>query len=145
MQVLTPGMRPRGGMLGVNRFRVAPNHAAIPFHAHQLEDEVLVIETGRGVFRYGDEPVREVVAGDCIVCPAGAGKAHQLANASADEELVYLAIGAFEPQEVCTYPDTGKVLIRGLGRTIGRVAECDYMDGEPDMPRILDLAREQLG
>lgn len=133
---LTPSMRPGGGALGVNRMRVPPGHAAVPFHSHRKEDEAFYVLSGRGVFRYGDEALREVGPGDCISCPAGTGVAHQLANPF-DEDFVYLAIGAFDPDEVCTYPDNGKILVRALGQ-IGRMTPAPYMDGEPDRPGILD-------
>lgn len=139
-KVLTPSMRPRGGTLGVNYMRVQPGCSAVPFHAHQLEDEAFFVISGRGVLRYGDEPLRELRAGDCVSCPAGTGNAHQLANPF-DEDLVYLAIGRRDPHEVCNYPDNGKVLIRGLGK-VGRVAEAEYMDGEPDVPKIISMHRE---
>jgi uncharacterized cupin superfamily protein len=76
-----------------------------------------------------------VRAGDCVSCPAGTGEAHQLGNPF-DEDCVYLAIGNHEPEEVCFYPDTGKVLVRGLG-AIGRVSPTAYMDGEPEIPGVL--------
>ena len=135
-RVLTPAMRPSGGSLGVNWICIPPGRTAVPFHAHQLEDEAFFILSGRGILRYGDE-LREVGSGDCISCPAGTGKAHQLANPFA-EELVYLAIGSHDPNEVCTYPDTGKVMVRSL-QTVGRLEGTPYMDGEPDEPRIFDL------
>lgn len=135
-KILTPSMRPRGGKLGVNQMRVPPGRAACPFHSHQLEDEVFYILSGKGLFRSGDT-VTEVSSGDCISCPAGSGEAHQLGNPF-DEDLVYLAIGNFEPHEVCVYPDNQKVLVRSLQR-IGQLDQRDYMDGEPERPRILDL------
>jgi hypothetical protein len=33
-------------------------------------------------------------------------------------------------------PDNGKVMVRGIGQ-IGRLEPAPYMDGEPDVPRIL--------
>ena len=139
-QCLTPSMRPRGGSLNVNRMTLAPHSGGVPFHHHRHEDEAFVILEGRGVFRYGEEPLREVGPGDCITCPAATGIAHQIANPF-DEPLVYLAIGHFDPHEICEYPDTGKVLVRGLG--VGRLQETDYMDGEGERPRLLDLWAEQ--
>jgi len=139
-RVLTPGMRERGGKLGVNVTKVPPGRACVPFHTHQLEDEVFYVLSGRGVFRYGDEPLREINQGDCISCPAGTGVAHQLANPY-DEELVYLAIGNHEPNEVCTYPDNGKVLVRAV-KAIGRIESKPYMDGEPDYPAVLRMAED---
>lgn len=138
-KIMTPSMRPRGGSLGVNWMRVPPGRAAVPFHAHQREDEAFFVLSGRGVLRRGDEliPLR---AGDCVSCPAGTGVAHQLANPH-DEDLVYLAIGAHDPHEVCVYPDTGKLMVRSLGR-VGTLREQPYFEGEPARPKILELIAE---
>lgn len=136
-QCLTPSMLARGGKLNVNRMRLAKGRTACPFHSHLREDEVFFVLEGRGVFRYGDT-LREIRAGDCIACPAGTKVAHQLANPY-DEDLVYLAIGPFDPHEVCLYPDSGKVLVRGV-QLRGKLEAQEYFDGEPDPPAIFALA-----
>jgi len=135
-KILTPSMRPRGGKLGVNQVRVPPGRTAVPFHMHRREDEAYFVLSGRGVLRYGDElfPLR---AGDCVSCPAGTGFAHQIANDS-DEDLIYLAIGPHEPDEVCVYPDSGKIMVRSL-RRVGWLENVEYLAGEPDPPRIFSL------
>lgn len=133
---LTPAMRPQGGRLGVNQMRLEPGRAGVPFHLHHREDEVFFVLSGRGVLRYGDE-INELRPGDCVSCPAGTGVAHQLANPF-DEDFVYLAIGPFDPHEVCEYPDSGKVLVRAL-RRVGLLEEREYMSGEPDVPKIFAL------
>ena len=138
-RVLTPSMRARGGKLGVNMTRVPPGRVCVPFHYHQLEDEAFYILEGKGVFRYGDE-LSEVTVGDCIACPAGTQVAHQLANPF-DSDLVYLAIGNFEKNEVCVYPDNGKVMVRGVGK-VGFIKTAPYMEGEPDRPKVMDLIAE---
>jgi uncharacterized cupin superfamily protein len=135
-QVLTPFMQAKGRDLGVNLSRLAPGHVGCPFHAHQLEDEVFYIISGTGILRYG-EAVYPLRAGDCISCPAGTGVAHQIAN-TGTEELVYLGIGRNDPNEVCTYPDSGKVMVRAL-KTVGRLARTEYMDGEAAVPAILSM------
>jgi uncharacterized cupin superfamily protein len=135
---LTPALDASPGRLGANLSRVPPGRTACPFHTHAREDEVFFVLSGRGVFRHGDT-VQEIRAGDCISCPAGTGIAHQLANPF-DEDLVYFAVGLNDPHEVCTYPDSGKVMIRSL-KTVGRLAEAPYMDGEPTRPKVLELAR----
>src|SRR5688572_13867263 len=111
---LTPLLDAKGGSLGVNLSRLPPGRTTCPFHYHQLEDEVFFILSGRGVLRYGDE-VRAIRAGDCISCPAGSKVAHQICNPF-DEDLVYLGIGPNDPNEVVVYPDSGKVMVRSLGR-----------------------------
>lgn len=137
-RVLTPHMRDAGGSLGVNQTVCPPGCATVPFHWHLREDEVFFIQSGRGIFRYGEE-LREVGPGDCIACPAGSKIAHQLCNPF-DEDLVYLAIGPYDPHEVCHYPDNGKVLVRGVGQ-VGFLRETPYMEGEPEIPTIFGLAQ----
>lgn len=141
-RIMTPSMRERGGSLGLNWMRLPPGRASLPFHGHQREDEVFFILSGRGVLRYGDE-LQQLRANDCVSCPAGTGIAHQIANPY-DEDLVYLSIGPYDPDEVCFYPDSGKVLVRNLKR-IGWLENVKYMDGEPDEPAIFELIRDDSG
>jgi uncharacterized cupin superfamily protein len=133
---LTPALEPRMGRLGMVATRVAPGQSGCPFHAHQLEDEVFYVLSGRGVFRYGEE-LQEIGPGDAISCPAGTGVAHQIANPF-DEDLVYLAIGMNDPNEVCIYPDSGKISVRSL-KKVGVLAEMEYMAGEPEVPKVFEL------
>lgn len=135
---LTPSMRPKGGRLGVSQSRLPPGHTMCPFHYHQREDEVFFVLSGRGVLRYGDD-VRALRPGDCVSCPAGTQVAHQIANPF-DEDLLYLAIGPHDPDEVCVYPDTGKVMVRSL-RRVGFFEKAEYLAGEPEEPKIFELAR----
>jgi uncharacterized cupin superfamily protein len=137
-QVLTPTMRDKGGKLGVNLNRLPQGRATCPFHYHILEDEVFYILSGRGVLRYGDE-LFELRAGHCIECPAGTKVAHQIGNPY-PEDLVYLAIGNYEPNEVCYYPDSDKIMVRSLSH-IGKKEKTDYMYDEPDEPPIFSLIK----
>jgi uncharacterized cupin superfamily protein len=138
-KVLTPSMT-RPGALGVNQTRLPPGSVSCPFHWHLREDEVFFVLSGRGVLRYGDD-VYEIRAGDCVSCPANTGVAHQICNPF-DEDLVYLGIGPNDPHEVCVYPDSGKVMVRGLKR-VGFLEKTEYMAGEPEPPRIFDLAKDR--
>jgi uncharacterized cupin superfamily protein len=128
------------GHLGVNLSRVPPGRTACPFHTHQREDEVFIVLEGRGILRYGDSRF-DIGPGDCVSCEAGTGRAHQIGN-TGNDDLVYLAIGYNDPDEVCTYPDSGKVMIRALGE-IGRIESAEYGDGEPEPPKILDPWRTE--
>ncbi len=128
------GLRPR---LGMNLTRVPPGRSGCPFHAHAREDEVFYVLSGRGLFRHGDE-VLEIGPGDCISCPAGTGTAHQIANPF-DEDLVFLGVGLNDGHEVCTYPDSNKVMVRSLQR-IGLFEATEYGHGEGPRPRLLDMA-----
>lgn len=138
-RVLTPHMREAGGRLGVVHNTLPPGSVGCPFHWHHREDEVFYVLSGRGLLRYGDQ-VREIGPGDCISCPAGTRVAHQIGNPF-DEDLVYLGIGPYEPDEICGYPDNGKVMVRAL-RTVGRLEPREYMDGEPEVPHILGMKED---
>lgn len=133
---LTPFMSSAGpsrfglGRVGMNSRRVPPGHSACPAHTHIMGDEIFVVLEGRGLFRYGDA-VYECGPGDVISCPADTGIAHQIANpAENDKDLVYLAIGADHPAEVCTYPDSGALVVDAFGKH-GFLNESDYYDGQP--------------
>jgi len=133
---LTPALdAATGPRLGVNLSRCPPGRATVPFHAHARADEVFYVLSGKGLLRYGEE-VRAVGPGDCISCPAG-GEAHQIANPF-EEDLVYLSIGGNDPDEVCVYPDSGKVLVRSFGIGIGHLERTEYQTGEPERPTTLD-------
>lgn len=135
-RVLTPQMRAAGGTLGVVSNTLPPGSVGCPFHWHLNEDEVFIVLRGRGVLRYGDT-IREIGPGDCISCPAGTRIAHQIGNPF-DEALEYLAIGHRDPNEICGYPDTGKVMVRAL-QTVGRLEARPYMDGEPEKPILFEM------
>ncbi len=120
--------------------RLPPGRAACPHHYHQLEDEVFYILSGRGWLRYDDQ-LSELRPGDCVSCPAGTGKAHQIANPF-NENLVYLAIGPNDPNEVCVYPDSNKMMVCSL-KHVGMLAKVDYMADEPSRPRIFELIDDQ--
>ena len=122
--------------LGMNVTYLPAGHASCPFHSHALEDEVFYVLSGRGMLRYGDT-VQALRAGDCISCPAGTGIAHQLANPF-DTELVYLSVGLHEPNEICTYPDSGKVMVRSL-QAVGVLRQTPYGEGEETPWRVFEL------
>ena len=141
---LTPAMKEAGpgrfgiGRLGLNARRVPPGHSACPAHTHLMADEVFVVLEGQGLFRYGDR-VYKILPGDCISCPADTGIAHQIANPATPDctgDLVYLAIGAEPPGDICTYPDSGQIAIDGLNRR-GFLREAGYYEGQPQPTPLL--------
>jgi uncharacterized cupin superfamily protein len=136
---LTPSMGPRGGKLGINRMRLKKGQTTCPFHYHLREDEAFFVLSGKGVLRYGDE-LHELSPGDCVSCPAGTRIAHQIANVQ-DEDLVYLAIGLRDPHEVCVYPDSDKVMVRGV-KLLGHLEPKEYLGDEPTPPKIFVLAAQ---
>jgi uncharacterized cupin superfamily protein len=108
---------------GLKWVRCRPGESSARLHCHSAEEEVFVILEGEGTLRLvraplansGAEPDGEqaVRAGHVIARPAGTRVAHQLI-AGADG-LTYLAYGTREPNDICFYPDSGEVFIRGVG------------------------------
>lgn len=127
------GLTRLGCMLHV----VPPGKIAFPFHRHHEADEMFVIISGSGEYRYGDQRL-PVKAGDCLSAPAG-GDAHQIIN-TGSEELRYLGFSNEVTAEVVEYPDSGKIGIRAGIRNHdlatmtfnarGRITAADYWDGE---------------
>jgi uncharacterized cupin superfamily protein len=88
-------------------------------HCHSEEEEIFVVLDGGGTLqlwaRGGREGPEEqpLSVGDVISRPAGTGVAHALR--AGEQGLTYLAYGTREPGDMCFYPETGRVSLRGLG------------------------------
>jgi uncharacterized cupin superfamily protein len=61
-----------------------------------------------------------------IARPAGSGIAHALRPGA--EGMTYLAYGTREPNDMCFYPQSGRVALRGLGIAL-RSPEIDVLPG----------------
>jgi uncharacterized cupin superfamily protein len=114
---------------GLNRVELAPGGHGAPAHCHSQEEELFVMLDGSGVLELwaGGEQApeeHELRAGDVISRPAGTGIAHSLRPGS--EGLTYLAYGTREPNDMCFYPQSGRVSLRGLGIAL-RSPEIDYL------------------
>jgi uncharacterized cupin superfamily protein len=72
-----------------------------------------------------NHPVR---AGHVVSRPPATRVSHCLRTA--ESELTYLAYGTHEPADVCYYPRSNKVFLRGVG-LIARLEPLEYDDGEP--------------
>ena len=111
---------------GLQHVDVEPGKWGTPLHCHSVAEEMFVVLAGGGVIVVGDEE-SEVRAGSVVSRPAATGVAH--AFRAGDEGLTYLAYGTREAADMCYYPRSGKVMIRGLG-LVARLEPLDYWDGE---------------
>jgi uncharacterized cupin superfamily protein len=111
---------------GLRHLFVEPGALTYPPHCHSTEEELFVVLDGEGTLLLGDEehPVR---TGSVVARPPATGVAHALR--AGDEPLTLLAYGTREHSDICFYPRSGKVSIRGIG-AIFRVQRVDYWDGE---------------
>jgi uncharacterized cupin superfamily protein len=114
----------RGSLL--QHMVVEPGALSYPPHCHSAEEELFVVLDGSGTLLLGDDehPVR---AGSVVARPPGTGVAH--AFRAGDEPLTLLAYSDRDPNDMCFYPRSGKVSLRGL-KAIFRVERLDYWDGE---------------
>jgi uncharacterized cupin superfamily protein len=126
--------RETGNRIGVYIEELPPGKQSAPLHYHLLEEEHIWMLDGEVTLRLGSERLR-FAAGQFVTFPAGAELGHCLVN-EGTAPARYLVIGNGEPNEVCVYPDSNKVLLRGFSRTmIERGRDAEYWDGEnPDEP-----------
>ncbi|HEV2814085.1 MAG TPA: cupin domain-containing protein [Solirubrobacteraceae bacterium] len=105
---------------------VAPGAESHPPHCHSAEEELFVVLEGSGVLRL-DEEEHEVSRGTVVARPAGTGVAHSWV--AGDAGLTLLAYGERDPSDICWYPRSQKLSVRGV-RAMFRVERVDYWDGE---------------
>jgi uncharacterized cupin superfamily protein len=113
-------------LTGLRFVTVPPGKINCPHHCHSAEEEIFVVLEGSGVCVLGDEE-HPVWRGSVVSRPPATRIAHSF-RAGADG-LTYLAYGTREPNDICYYPRSGKVYLRGVG-VMGRIEPLDYWDGE---------------
>ncbi len=112
---------------GVGYVTIPPGHIGWPPHCHSAEEEIFVVLGGDGAVVLGDEE-HDVRPGHVVGRPPGTRIPHSFR--AGGEGLTYLAYGTRVPNDICYYPRSGKVNLRGIG-LIGRIEPLDYWDGEP--------------
>jgi uncharacterized cupin superfamily protein len=114
---------------GLNHVVLPAGVRGAPAHCHSQEEELFVVLEGDGVLelwpRGAQSPEEHPLEpGDVISRPAGTGVAHALHPGTAG--LTYLAYGTREPNDMCFYPQSGRVSLRGLGIAL-RSPEIDHL------------------
>lgn len=108
------GLGARG--IALNRADLRPGGEAAPLHCHSAEEELFVVLEGNGVLLLGSDEVEHPVrAGSIVARPPGTGQAH--AFRAGDAGMSLLMFSDKHPNDMCFYPRTGKVTLRGLGIT----------------------------
>jgi uncharacterized cupin superfamily protein len=111
---------------GLTHLSIAPGAESHPPHCHSAEEELFVVLDGSGVLRLDDSEA-PVARGAVVARPAGTGVAHSWV--AGDGGLVVLAYGQRDTRDVCWYPRSQKLSLRGV-RAVFRVERVDYWDGE---------------
>ncbi len=113
---------------GVSLEEIEPGKQGCPFHYHLREEEQLFILSGELTLRLGSRRYA-LKAGDYVCFPAGQQVGHAIINES-DKTCRYLIMGPNDPDEVCVYPDSGRVSVRRLGEGYDMKKTLDYWAGE---------------
>jgi uncharacterized cupin superfamily protein len=125
---------------GLNWVSLPPNEEGAPPHCHSADEEVFVILDGEGTLELWGPPkpgttgqtepqeTQPVRRGHVISRPPGTRISHSFRGG--ETGLTYLAYGTREPNDMCYYPRSNKVFLRGLG-VIARLEQLAYSDGEP--------------
>ena len=107
----------------LNLAELAPGSESAPPHCHSAIEELFVVLEGDGVLLLGaDEEEHPVRAGNLVSRPAGSGVVHGFR--AGEQGMTLLMYSDVDPNDMCFYPRSGKVLLRGLGVTL-----------RPDPPR----------
>ncbi len=117
---------------GLNHVTLAAGGQGAPAHCHSLEEEVFVVLGGGGTLELWERGAQspeehELRPGDVISRAAATGVAHALRPGA--DGLTYLAYGTREPSDMCFYPQSGRVSLRGLGIAL-RSPEIEHL---PDL------------
>jgi uncharacterized cupin superfamily protein len=116
---------------GLRHSEVFPGKLNAPPHCHSAEEEIFVVLEGDGqlLLWEGDEVTEQPVRAGSVVCrPPGTGVAH--AFRGGDDGMTLLAYGTRDPNDMCFYPRSRKLYIRGLGLIIRVGEQLDYLEGE---------------
>ena len=112
---------------GLRHIEVDAGALTGPPHVHSAEEELFVVLEGSGTLELWPDERHQVRAGSVVSRPPGTGVAH--AFRGGDDGLTLLAWGTREPNDICWYPRSKKMLWRGVD-VVGRIEELDYWDGE---------------
>ena len=111
---------------GLALVELAPGSRGYPRHCHSASEEIFIVLSGEGTVSI-DGVESAVRRGTVIARPPGTCKAHGFRAGSGG--LNVLAYGTRAPNDICFYPDSGKIALRGVG-VIGRIEQLGYWDGE---------------
>jgi uncharacterized cupin superfamily protein len=112
---------------GISLATIPAERLGYPPHCHSAEEEIFVVLEGEGAVLLGEDEYA-LRPGTVVGRPPGSRVAHAFRAGGFD--LVYLAYGTREPNDIVYYPRSGKVSLRGVG-VMGRIEPLGYWDGEP--------------
>jgi uncharacterized cupin superfamily protein len=137
VRYLARGLATRSGL---NRLALPEGADGAPPHCHSAEEELFVVLDGAGVLELWSRPDpadpmqaepqerHALRPGHVVSRPPGTRVPHSFRAGPGG--MTYLAYGTRESNDICWYPRSNKVFLRGLG-VIARLDLLAYGDGEP--------------
>lgn len=116
---------------GLRHSEIVPGKLGSPPHCHSAEEEIFVVLEGEGHLLLwekagvAEHPVRR---GSVVTRVAGTGVAH--AFRGGESGLTLLMYGTRDTGDLCFYPRSRKVMVRGLGLVVRLGEPLDYWEGE---------------
>lgn len=104
--------------VGVTMEKVAPGMCSALAHYHTKEEEHIYAMQGEATLYLDGEP-HVFSEGKYICFTANSGLAHRIVNNS-NADFIFLVVGNRDPHDVVVYPDTNKVLVRGMNEVYDR-------------------------
>jgi uncharacterized cupin superfamily protein len=132
--------RDRSDQAGFHWERLDPGARGSVPHCHSEEEEIFVMLEGEGTlhlwpspsFAAGTGAEKEEIpirAGHVVARPPATRVSHWFR--AGENGLTMLIYGTRRPNDICWYPRSNKIALRGIG-VIGRIEVLEYDDGEPD-------------
>jgi uncharacterized cupin superfamily protein len=118
---------------GLKHIELDPGVLSGPPHVHSAEEEIFVVLAGDGALELtpagkdAEPEAHAVRTGSVVARPPGTKVAH--AFRAGESGLTLIAWGTRDPNDICWYPRSKKILWRGVG-VVGRVEPLDYWEGE---------------
>jgi len=114
--------------------KLNPDQYSYPYHFHRHAEELMYIICGSLTLRT-DKGLQVVNQGDLIFFEMGKSGAHQLYNHT-NEPSTYLDLKTYLDNDICEYPDSGKVNISHGREVFEKSSEVDYFKGEENVKEI---------
>ncbi len=114
--------------LGYRIARIEPGSAFAPMHWHTAEEELFIVLRGAATLVTPNGRIG-IRVGDYLQFPTAPVGAHKVVNETAEPCDIFM-LSNTDHDDVCSYPDSRKVLVDRRDLMLRDNPELDYYDGE---------------